>query len=210
MQVQPSSSPFLTFMHAVVHCIITTRGICRTQHLPRVQPRAQPGTTQAGLSRNSVHCVVYSTVWSWQSCFLPFTPSSSCTVILTLHEHNNKHACAKHEIVTYAAEGSSNFAPSLVCGAWNAGLKEGDKRKESAGHVAVEHYLESEKLPYTVFQPLYIYGPHTAKDCEQWFLERILRDRPVPIPAPGNQLVALSHVEDVASMLAKVATPLVS
>ncbi|KAL3142267.1 hypothetical protein ABBQ38_002609 [Trebouxia sp. C0009 RCD-2024] len=86
----------------------------------------------------------------------------------------------------------------------HAGLKEGDKRKESAGHVAVEHYLESEQLPYTVFQPLYIYGPHTAKDCEQWFLDRILRDRIVPIPAPGNQLVALSHVEDVASMLAKV------
>ena len=84
------------------------------------------------------------------------------------------------------------------------GLKEGDKRKESAGHVAVEQYLKSEDLPYTVFQPLYIYGPHTAKDCEQWFLDRILRDRPVPIPAPGIQLVALSHVEDVASMFAKV------
>ncbi len=86
----------------------------------------------------------------------------------------------------------------------HAGLKEGDKRKESAGHVPVEQYLQSEGLPYTVFQPLYIYGPHTAKDCEQWFLDRILRDRPVPIPAPGIQLVALSHVEDVAAMLAKV------
>jgi hypothetical protein len=26
-----------------------------------------------------------------------------------------------------------------------------------------------------VFQPLYIYGPHTAKDCEQWFVDRIIR-----------------------------------
>ena len=86
----------------------------------------------------------------------------------------------------------------------HTGLKEGDKRKESAGHVAVEQYLKSEDLPFTIFQPLYIYGPHTAKDCEQWFLDRILRDRPVPIPAPGIQLVALSHVEDVASMLARV------
>ena len=86
----------------------------------------------------------------------------------------------------------------------HAGLKEGDKRKESAGHVPVEQYLQSEGLPYTIFQPLYIYGPHTGKDCEQWFLDRILRDRPVPIPAPGIQLVALSHVEDVAAMLAKV------
>ncbi len=30
-------------------------------------------------------------------------------------------------------------------------------------------------MPYTVFQPLYIYGPHTAKDCEQWFMDRIAR-----------------------------------
>lgn len=81
---------------------------------------------------------------------------------------------------------------------------EGDERKSSAGHVAVERYLESEGLPFTVFQPLYIYGPHTAKDCEQWFIDRIIRDRPVCIPTPGVQLVTLSHVEDVASMLAIV------
>lgn len=81
---------------------------------------------------------------------------------------------------------------------------EGDERKASAGHVAVENYLKQEGLPYTVFQPLYIYGPHTAKDCEQWFMDRILRDRPVPIPAPGIQLTSLSHVEDLADMMARV------
>lgn len=78
---------------------------------------------------------------------------------------------------------------------------EGDARKASAGHVAVESYLEAQGLPYTVFQPLYIYGPHTAKDCEQWFLDRIVRGRPVPLPAPGIQLVTLSHVDDLASMI---------
>jgi len=81
---------------------------------------------------------------------------------------------------------------------------EGDKRKASAGHVAVENYLVEQGLPYTVFQPLYIYGPYTAKDCEQWFMDRILRDRPVPLPTPGIQLTALSHVEDLADMMAKV------
>lgn len=81
---------------------------------------------------------------------------------------------------------------------------EGDERKAKAGHVAVEKYLESEGLPYTVFQPLYIYGPHTGKDCEQWFMDRILRDRPVPVPAPGIQLTTLSHVEDLADMMARV------
>ncbi|KAI8477102.1 MAG: NAD(P)-binding protein [Monoraphidium minutum] len=81
---------------------------------------------------------------------------------------------------------------------------EGDDRKASAGHVGVEEYLQQEGLPYTVFQPLYIYGPHTAKDCEQWFVDRVIRNRPVPIPVPGMQLVTLTHVEDVASMLAAV------
>jgi nucleoside-diphosphate-sugar epimerase len=81
---------------------------------------------------------------------------------------------------------------------------EGDKRKASAGHVAVEEYLVRQDLPYTVFQPLYIYGPHTAKDCEQWFMDRVLRDRPVPIPGPGIQLTSLSNVEDLADMMARV------
>jgi hypothetical protein len=39
----------------------------------------------------------------------------------------------------------------------------------------VERYLADQGLPYTVFQPLYIYGPHTAKDCEQWFIDRVIR-----------------------------------
>ena len=41
---------------------------------------------------------------------------------------------------------------------------EGDPRKASAGHVGVEKYLLEKAMPYTVFQPLYIYGPHAAKE----------------------------------------------
>ncbi|KAG7672381.1 hypothetical protein Ndes2526B_g09108 [Nannochloris sp. 'desiccata'] len=81
---------------------------------------------------------------------------------------------------------------------------EGDARKAKAGHVQVENYLVEQNMPFTVFQPLYIYGAYTAKDCEQWFMDRILRDRPVPIPAPGIQLTTLSHVEDLAEMMATV------
>lgn len=43
------------------------------------------------------------------------------------------------------------------------------------GHVEVEEYLAKARMPYTVFQPLYIYGQDTAKDCEQWFIDRIIR-----------------------------------
>lgn len=40
--------------------------------------------------------------------------------------------------------------------------------------------------------------------CNEWRVWRWRRDRPVPLPAPGIQLVNLSHVEDLADMLARV------
>lgn len=83
-------------------------------------------------------------------------------------------------------------------------LFEGMTRKPKAPHFGVEAKLEASKLPYTVFQPLYIYGDYTNKDCEQWFMDRISRGRPVPIPSPGVQLVTLSHVDDLASAMAAV------
>lgn len=83
-------------------------------------------------------------------------------------------------------------------------LFEGMTRKPKAPHFGVEALLEESSLPYTVFQPLYIYGAYTNKDCEQWFLDRIVRGRPVPVPAPGIQLVTLSHVEDLAEAMAAV------
>ena len=39
-------------------------------------------------------------------------------------------------------------------------------------------YLEEQDLPYTVFQPLYLYGEYNGKDCEEWFMDRVLRCRP--------------------------------
>jgi len=81
-------------------------------------------------------------------------------------------------------------------------IEEDTPCKESAGHLAVERYLAEAGLPWTSFRPLYPYGPHTAKDCEHYFLDRILRDRPVCLPGPGTQLTSLTHVEDVAELLA--------
>ena len=39
-------------------------------------------------------------------------------------------------------------------------------------------YLEEQDLPYTVFQPLYLYGENNGKDCEEWFMDRVLRCQP--------------------------------
>jgi nucleoside-diphosphate-sugar epimerase len=43
-----------------------------------------------------------------------------------------------------------------------------------------------------------------AERQRAWLLAIVCSDRPVPIPVPGVQLVTLTHVEDVASMLAHV------
>jgi hypothetical protein len=46
--------------------------------------------------------------------------------------------------------------------------------------------LERGNAPPTVLHPLYMHGAHTAKDCEQWYVDCILQDRPVPISALGG------------------------
>lgn len=74
----------------------------------------------------------------------------------------------------------SNFVFVSSAGAYEANSiepmhMEGDARKASAGHFGVEEYLKEQDAPYTIFQPLYIYGPATAKDCEQWFIDRVIR-----------------------------------
>jgi len=73
------------------------------------------------------------------------------------------------------------------------------------GHFFVEQYLQEQKVPFTVFRPLYPYGKYTMKDCEQWFMDRIMRDRPIPIPGSGLQLVSLSHYEDCGKLMAAAA-----
>ncbi|KAL6639552.1 hypothetical protein ACP70R_023282 [Stipagrostis hirtigluma subsp. patula] len=79
---------------------------------------------------------------------------------------------------------------------------EGDAVKESAGHVAVEKYIAEQFSSWASFRPQYMIGSGNNKDCEEWFFDRIVRKRPVPIPGSGMQLTNISHVRDLASMLA--------
>jgi nucleoside-diphosphate-sugar epimerase len=51
----------------------------------------------------------------------------------------------------------------------------------------------------------YIYGPLTNKrDYLDWFFDRVVRGRPLPLPKHGEQFTTLTHVGDVASLLASV------
>lgn len=77
--------------------------------------------------------------------------------------------------------------------------------KES-GQRQVEKHVAELGLPWTSFRPQYIYGPLTNKrDYLDWFFDRVVHGLEfVPLPLHGDQLVALTHAEDVASMLASV------
>lgn len=58
----------------------------------------------------------------------------------------------------------------------------------------------------SLHSPQYIYGPLTNKrDYLDWFFDRVVHGLEfIPLPLHGDQLVALTHAEDVASMLASV------
>ncbi|KAJ0054404.1 hypothetical protein Pint_03333 [Pistacia integerrima] len=78
---------------------------------------------------------------------------------------------------------------------------EGDVVKADASHVEVEKYIAETYSSWAVFRPQYMIGSGNNKDCEEWFFDRIVRKRPVPIPGSGMQLTNISHVRDLSSML---------
>ena len=64
-------------------------------------------------------------------------------------------------------------------------------------------WLKDENIPFTSFRPTYIYGPGNYNPIERWFFDRILNDRPVPIPGDGSTITQLGHVEDLAEAMAR-------
>ncbi|XWS46820.1 hypothetical protein CRYUN_Cryun14cG0101100 [Craigia yunnanensis] len=78
---------------------------------------------------------------------------------------------------------------------------EGDVVKANAGHVGVEKYIAEIFSSWAIFRPQYMIGSGNNKDSEEWFFDRIVRKRPVPIPGSGMQLTNIAHVRDLSSML---------
>lgn len=66
----------------------------------------------------------------------------------------------------------------------------------------IEQFIASSGVSWTSLRPQYIYGTNTNKRSNlDWFLDRITRRLPVPVPGNGEQLIALSNAQDVASMI---------
>ncbi|MCL6433389.1 MAG: NAD-dependent epimerase/dehydratase family protein [Leptolyngbyaceae cyanobacterium HOT.MB2.61] len=79
-----------------------------------------------------------------------------------------------------------------------------DPKSRHKGKHDTEVYLAEQGLPFTSIRPTYIYGPQNYNDLEAWFFDRIVRDRPIPIPAHGQYFTQFGHVKDLARAMAQV------
>ncbi|NEP58286.1 MAG: NAD-dependent epimerase/dehydratase family protein [Symploca sp. SIO2G7] len=79
-----------------------------------------------------------------------------------------------------------------------------DPKSRHKGKHETEAYLAAQNVPFTAIRPTYIYGPQNYNDLEAWFFDRIVRDRPVPIPGNGMHITQLGHCQDLASAMAQV------
>ena len=79
-----------------------------------------------------------------------------------------------------------------------------DPKSRHLGKCETETYLAESGLPWTSIRPTYIYGPQNYNDLEAWFFDRIVRDRPIPIPGNGMHFTQLGHCQDLARAMAAV------
>ncbi|MGQ9869645.1 NAD-dependent epimerase/dehydratase family protein [Leptodesmis sp.] len=79
-----------------------------------------------------------------------------------------------------------------------------DPKSRHKGKHDTETYLAELGIPFTSIRPTYIYGPQNYNDLEVWFFDRIVRDRPIPIPGNGQHFTQFGHVRDLANAMTKV------
>lgn len=79
-----------------------------------------------------------------------------------------------------------------------------DPKSRHRGKFETEDYLAKAGIPFTSIRPVYIYGPQNYNDLEAWFFDRIVHDRPVPIPGNGMAITQLGHVYDLAAAMVNV------
>jgi UDP-glucose 4-epimerase len=79
-----------------------------------------------------------------------------------------------------------------------------DPKSRHKGKHETEAFLTQLGLPWTSIRPTYIYGPQNYNDLEAWFFDRIVRDRPIPIPGNGMHITQFGHCKDLAKAMAAV------
>jgi nucleoside-diphosphate-sugar epimerase len=79
-----------------------------------------------------------------------------------------------------------------------------DPKSRHKGKFETEAYLKESGIPWTSIRPTYIYGAGNYNDLEAWFFDRLVRDRPIPIPGNGLHFTQFGHVKDLAKAMAAI------
>ena len=85
--------------------------------------------------------------------------------------------------------------------------REGDPVDPNSRHKGKHHteaYLAESGIPWTSIRPVYIYGSRNYNDLEAWFFDRVVRNRPLPIPGNGKYITQFGHVRDLALAMASI------
>lgn len=78
-----------------------------------------------------------------------------------------------------------------------------DPGSRHAGKAETESWLLAEGIPFTSFRPTYIIGPGNYNPIEQWFFDRLLHQRPIPLPGDGQLITQLGDVRDLAEAMTR-------
>lgn len=79
-----------------------------------------------------------------------------------------------------------------------------DPHSRHRGKWQTEDYLAASAIPWTSVRPTYIYGPGNYNDLEAWFFDRVVRDRPIPVPGNGLHITQFGHVQDLAQAMVNI------
>jgi nucleoside-diphosphate-sugar epimerase len=74
-------------------------------------------------------------------------------------------------------------------------------RNKIAGEDALLERHRRDGWPVTIVRPTHVYGPLNTRNNETFFMDRILRGRPVLVPGHGGWLRQFGHVEDLAEAM---------
>jgi nucleoside-diphosphate-sugar epimerase len=78
-----------------------------------------------------------------------------------------------------------------------------DPASRHAGKAETEAWLREEGIPFTSFRPTYIIGPGNYNPIERWFFDRLLHERPIPLPGDGQLITQLGDVRDLAEAMTR-------
>lgn len=63
----------------------------------------------------------------------------------------------------------------------------------------------SEKIPWTILRPSFLYGPYNYAPRESWLIQQIVKGVPIPYPVDASGRWSFVYVKDVACALRKIA-----